>query len=180
VARALLVRTPAELRETIGGREFIQTLLIAPPPDIEGEIRAALAEVFNDLPSVAPNRPESLEPYIARITPALRDLHGHGLAILALMLDDPRPPAGGEGAGRWWRTHYLVVPAEGFFRVGTDDWDIVHRFDVLCEGAITDLASAAAEKTQINVWGSDVPIRQELEGVVPWCGGCCRDLIQGG
>ena len=75
----------------------------------------------------------------------------------------------------WSRTYYLVVPANGFFRIGEDVDGTVDRFSPDCSKVVTALAEAAEKKTPIAIWWSAERVRVALERDVPWCQQCCLD-----
>jgi hypothetical protein len=186
VVEGFLIRTPTDFERALGTDvgDYVKAPLISPPPEIEPDFRRALDGIFNDLQYIERGDHALLASYLEGIKAPLDDLHQLGFALFAVVTrgtltlrDHPTlgPPAQ-RMIPNWSRTYYLVVPADGFFRVGEDTKGAVHRFSPRCEPAVTVLAKAARDQTPIAVWFSAEVVRASLERSVPWCENCCLDL----
>jgi hypothetical protein len=185
MAEAYLIRTPSDFERAMGSDtgDFVKVPLISPAPEVEEDFRHALDGIFTDLQYVDRGDIELFASYLDGIKGPLDDLHRLGLALFALVthgkLTLPDHPTLGAPAQRtipnWSRTYYLVVPQNGFFRIGEDVDGTVHRFSSDCATAVTALAKAAEQQTRITVWFSAERVRVSLERDVPWCQRCCLD-----
>jgi hypothetical protein len=186
MAEGFLIRTPSDFERALGSDvgDYVKAPLISPPPEIEPDFRRALDGIFNDLQHIDSGDHALLASYLEGIKTPLDDLHQLGFTLFALVtrgtLTLPDSPILGPPAQRkipnWSRTYYLVVPVNGFFRVGEDTQGTVHRFSPLCEPAVAALAKGAQEHTPIAAWFSAEVVRVSLERSVPWCQRCCLDL----
>ena len=140
---------------------------------MEPVYRQALNTIFDDLECIASDERDLVSAFLNSIEQPLRDLRMLGFAILGIRTTGKMVLQNGGEMDDWNRVYYLIVPREGFFRVGKDLSATVHRFDPKCEHAIAELVQAAKEKTPISVWRPKELLMQQLEGNVPWCFVCC-------
>jgi len=177
---AYLIRTPTDFRQTVGGSDYIQCPLLNPPSAIEPDFRRALDAIFTDLQYVGGD-PDLLAPYLEAITEPLEQLWALGFAIFAvvtkgtLTLPDFENPSARKEIKEWQRVYYLIVPHDGFFRVGEDLSTTVHKFDPTCQAAVKALASACGTEERVAVWGGAEGVKAGYEGNVPWCSACCLE-----
>ena len=184
MAQGFLIRTPTDFERTIGGvGDFIKALLVTPAPEIEPAFRRALDGIFEDLDCIDSSDHGLLASYLEGIKNPLDDLHDLGFMLFAIVIQVrkkiPGKPLGptDEREILWKRAYYLVIPLDGFFRVGEDTKGNVHRFSPDCDTAVAGLARAAQDQTRITLWFSANGVRQLLEHNVPWCQGCCLDQV---
>lgn len=183
MAQGFTIRTPTDFEATIGAAgSYVKAPLVSPAADVEPAFRSALNGIFEDLQYVDPGDAEGVASFLDGIEAPLNDLHDLGFTLFAIgtrgTLTLPDGALGPPSQRRipWTRTYYLVVPVGGFFRIGEDAGETVHRFKPDCEAVVESLARAAQDKSSIAVWYSAEDVRQSLERRVPWCQRCCLDL----
>lgn len=183
MAEGFLIRTPTDFEQTIGGmHSYSKVPLVSPPPEIEPQFRRALDDIFEDLPYIDSSEPGLVSSYLNSIEDPLRTLHELGFSLFALVtrstLTLPDSPLGSPSQRQipnWRQINYLVVPLNGFFRLGMDTQETVHTFSPQCQLAVATLAKATQKQMPVIVWGSATIVRAELEGKVPWCQECCLE-----
>lgn len=171
MARAILIQTPTDFGRSMDFTDCVISPLVTPRADKEKVFRETLDEVFGELAYISSD-PEMVASYLRSIEEPLATLRSFGLALYAIC---SKGSMSGEGRStkEWKRTYYLVVPANGFFRVGKELGNTVHRFDPNCESAAGELLQAANKETPVAIWPEKSLIDRELEGNVPWCVECC-------
>jgi hypothetical protein len=177
MAFAVSVRTPSDFEKTIGAEEYLPCTLAKPNPLVEPLLRKSLDEIFSDLQYISTDERDVVASYLNSIEEPLDNLWAMGFMIFAIVTSGTLKTPEGSSISNWRRTYYLVVPKEGFFRVGRELSATVHRFDANCDDGVTALSKAAKEKTPVATWSSPEPIKESLEGNVPWCICCCLDQM---
>jgi hypothetical protein len=185
MAEAFLIRTPTDFERAMASDagDYVKAPLVTPRPELEEDLRHALDGIFNDLQYVDRGDGELFASYLDGIKGPLDDLHRLGLTLFALVTHGSLTLGDHFTLGapkqrtipNWSRTYYLVVPENGFFRIGEDVDGTVHRFSPNCTTAIAALADASEKQTGITVWFKADRVRVSLEGDVPWCQQCCLD-----
>ncbi len=143
-------------------------------PDLEPLVRKSLDLIFSDLQYISPGEPEPVSSYLDSIQEPLSDLWELGFLIFAIVSSGIfKTPQG--TIPTWSRAYYLIVPQGGYFRIGREPSETVHRFDANCQDGVNALVKAVKEQTLITVWPTTEPIKKALEGNVPWCENCCLE-----
>lgn len=176
MASAILIKSPTDFAKTIGAQQTSQIILVSPPSAIEPHFRQLIGEIFDDLQYIDQTERGLVSTYLNGIEAPLKKIHSMGFAIFAITTTGTMFLEQNKPISNWNTVYYLIVPLNGFFRIGEELSTIIHRFDANCEAVVSGLARAVEHGSNICVWGDKKTISQQLEGNVPWCINCCLEL----
>jgi hypothetical protein len=176
MASAVLIETPTDFRETLGGHTHEIHTLVRPTGDAEPVFRAAFDAIFGDLVYISIHEPEIVGAYLNGIEQPLRDLGGLGCALFAIVTRGTMTFAD-KKIPNWLNTHYFVIFKGSYFAVGDDLRHPVHRFDPSCEAAVHDLAHVCSERGEVRPFRDKQRVLESYEDNVPWCSECCIDEL---
>ena len=177
MATAILINSPTDFGKTIGTNETRQIILADIPSETESPFRQAMREIFDDLQYIDETERGLVSTYLNQIAAPLKKIHSLGFTIFAITTTGTMLLEQNNPISNWNTVHYLIVPLNGFFRIGDELSTIIHRFDANCEAVVSGLAKAVEKGGQICVWSDKKTISQQLEGNVPWCINCCLELL---
>ncbi|NUN93297.1 MAG: hypothetical protein HUU04_05910 [Verrucomicrobiae bacterium] len=169
---AALILTPSDMRPFIGGHDHSVSHLVAGRNEFEPAIRHAVDAIFRDMQLISSDEAGLVSSYLDGIEEPLHELAHYGVSLFAIRIQGALKVKEGSAIPNWTRTHFLVVPTTGYFRIEGEDTRF-HRFDPECATAISNLYASIRSGKNLTVRFDAKSLREEYENDVPWCEQCC-------
>lgn len=175
---AAIISTPSDMRPFVGGHDHAVSHLVSFRDEFEPTIRHAVDAIFQDMQYIGSNETELVSSYLDGITEPLQELKRYGVSILAMSTRGTAKFDNGSTIPNWVRTHFLVVPALGYFKAEGEGKKI-HHFDPGCRVAMSDLNESLHKGKGLSTRVDAQSVREEHENDVPWCEQCCLNEMIG-
>ena len=167
------IRTPTDMRGAFA--DAARTHFIGVPEEVEPDMRAAWAEIYDDFTLMEPafDPPGLVESYLDSIADPLARLRALGLQLVAITSSGQIELIGTTIQGT--QTDFLVAPSPCWFRRDDAVGDPVHLLGARCiDGHRVFTESGPA----VRLYRSRETVEQAFEGNAPWCPTCAMAEIE--